>query len=48
MADTTDNAGHPDMDYPEHEATYALFLTLLRNVAIVVVVILIFLAWMWG
>ena len=48
MAETTNDAGHPDMDYAEHEATFALFLTLLRNVAIVIVAILIFLAWMWG
>ena len=48
MADATNDAGHPDMDYAEHEATYALFLNLLKYIAIVVVVILIFLAWMWG
>ena len=48
MAEITNDAGHPDMNYAEHEATYALFLTLLRNVAIGVVVIIIFLAWMWG
>ncbi len=48
----TDNApasaGHPDMDYAEHESTYALFLTLLKWVGGLVVLILIFLAYMWG
>ena len=49
MADQTPvSNGHPDMDYAEHEATFALFTTLLRNVAIAVVCILIFLAFMWG
>lgn len=41
-------AGHPDMDYAEHEATYALFLKLLKGVSIGVVLIIIFLAFMWG
>jgi hypothetical protein len=41
-------AGHPDMDYAEHEATYELFLKLLKFVAIGVVCVLIFLAFMWG
>ena len=42
------SAGHPDMDYAEHEATYGLFLTLLKYVGTLVVLILIFLAYMWG
>ena len=49
MVDNTAvSAGHPDMDYAEHEKTYQLFLWLLKNGAIAVVVILIFLAFMWG
>ena len=42
------STGHPDMDYPEHEKTYHLFLWLLKNGAIGVVVILIILAFIWG
>ena len=42
------STGHPDMDYSEHEKTYALFLWLLKNGAIVVVLILLFLAFLWG
>jgi hypothetical protein len=42
------SAGHPDMDYPEHEKTYKLFLWLLKNGAMAVVVILIILAFIWG
>lgn len=41
-------AGHPDMDYAEHEGTYALFLSLLKYVGALVILILIFLAYMWG
>ena len=49
MAEITPvSSGHPDMDYAEHEATYALFLKLLKGVAILVVLILVFLAFMWG
>ncbi len=48
MADTLNTGGHPDMDYAEHEATYALFLRLLKVGAIGVVCIVIFLAVMWG
>lgn len=49
MADNTrGSAGHPDMDYAEHDATYHLFLKLLKYVAGFVVLILIFLAFMWG
>lgn len=39
---------NPNMDYAEHEKTYAFFLRLLKYIVGVVVVILIFLAWMWG
>jgi hypothetical protein len=42
------SAGHPDMDYAEHEKTYQLFLWLMKNIAIVVVVILVILAYLWG
>ena len=42
------SAGHPDMDYAEHDATFALFVRLLKGVSIVVVCILLFLACMWG
>lgn len=42
------SSGHPDMDYAEHEATYALFLKLLKGISIGVVLILVFLAFMWG
>ena len=42
------STGHPDMDYAEHEKTYALFLWLLKNLAIGVVIILIILAFLWG
>ena len=48
MAELTNSGGHPDMDYAEHEATYALFLRLLKVVAVVTVLIIIFLAFMWG
>lgn len=49
MTDSTPaSAGHPDMDYAEHEGTYTLFLTLMKWIAGVVVLILIFLAYMWG
>ena len=37
-------AGHPDMDYAEHESTYRLFLGLLKYGAAGVAVILIILA----
>ena len=48
MADTLETGGHPDMDYAEHEATYALFLRLLKIVTVVAVCVVIFLAVMWG
>ncbi len=42
------SAGHPDMDYAEHEGTYSLFVTLLKYGLGFVILILIFLAYMWG
>ena len=42
------SAGHPDMDYAEHEATYGLFLKLTKYGLVIVILILIFLAYMWG
>ena len=48
MIETMNTGGHPDMDYAEHEATYALFLRLLKVVTVVAVLIVIFLAVMWG
>jgi hypothetical protein len=41
-------AGHPDMDYAEHEKTYQLFLFLLKYGSIGVVAIIILLAVLWG
>lgn len=48
MAETTSPGEHPDMDYAEHEATYAFFLRLLKYIVVAVVIVLIFLAFMWG
>lgn len=49
MVDNTQaSTGHPDMDYAEHEATYGLFLKLLKYLTVFVIAILIFLAYMWG
>ena len=48
MADTIDTGGHPDMDYSEHQATYALFLRLLKYVSIFAGLVGLFLAFMWG
>ena len=47
-ADQTRSTGSPDMDYPEHERTYQLFLWLLKNGTIAVVSILVILALIWG
>lgn len=41
-------AGHPDMDYAEHEATYSFFLRFLKYNVVAIIVVLIFLAFMWG
>lgn len=38
------NGGHPDMDYAEHEATYALFLKLSKYTVIGVIAIMVILA----
>ncbi len=48
MDDNAVSAGHPDMDYAEHEKTYKLFLWLLKNGTIAVIAIIIFLALLWG
>ena len=48
MADTLNTGGHPDMDYAEHEATYALFLRLMKFITVGSVCVVIFLAVMWG
>ena len=42
------SSGHPDMDYSEHERTYALFLWLLKNGTIAVIAIVVILAFIWG
>ena len=39
-------SGHPDMDYAEHDRTYALFIGLTKWVAIVCIGLLVLLAWM--
>jgi hypothetical protein len=47
MADshaTHDAAGHPAMDYSEHEKTYAMFLVLTKWGTIVSVAIVVFMA----
>ena len=46
--DSAVSAGHPDMDYAEHDRTYHLFLLLLRNGAIGVVCVIVVLAFIWG
>ncbi len=38
--------GHPDMDYPEHDKTYVMFLWLLKWGAIAVAGILVILAFL--
>ncbi len=48
MAELMDGGGHPDMDYAEHEATYALFLRLLKYITIAAVLVVILLALLWG
>ena len=48
MAEFADGGGHPDMDYAEHEATYALFLRLLKYITVAAVLVVIGLALMWG
>jgi Bacterial aa3 type cytochrome c oxidase subunit IV len=41
-------AGHPDMDYAEHERTYEMFVRLLKYSAIGVIGLLAMLAYLWG
>jgi Bacterial aa3 type cytochrome c oxidase subunit IV len=41
-------AGHPVMDYAEHEKTYRMFLRLIKYTAAGVAVILALLAFFWG
>ncbi len=45
---TSTEGGHPDMDYAEHVWTYEFFLKLMKWIVVVVVLVLIFLAYMWG
>jgi len=46
MADTdADPNGHPDMDYPEHEKTYELFLFLSKWAVIFTTIVLILMAY---
>lgn len=44
MADNHAEGGHPDMDYAEHERTYALFLNLTKYGAIGCIVLVIIMA----
>lgn len=44
MADKHAEGGHPDMDYAEHERTYALFLNLTKYGTIVCIALMILLA----
>jgi hypothetical protein len=44
MADNHAEGGHPDMDYAEHERTYALFLTLTKYGAIACIALVVILA----
>lgn len=44
----TRTAGHPAMDYAEHERTYRMFLRLIKYTVAGVAVILALLALLWG
>lgn len=44
MAEKHGSAGHPDMDYPEHERTYAMFITLSKWTTIAAATILVLMA----
>ena len=44
MADSHAEGGHPDMDYAEHERTYAMFLNLTKYGTIFSVLSLVFMA----
>lgn len=48
MAEHATAGGHPDMDYAEHDWTYRLFIKLIKYLIAAVVLILIFMAYMWG
>ena len=42
------SAGHPEMDYTEHEKTYRVFIQLIKYTVISVAVLLAFLAFFLG
>ncbi|MCI0467343.1 MAG: aa3-type cytochrome c oxidase subunit IV [Beijerinckiaceae bacterium] len=42
------SAGHPAMDYDEHEKTYRLFLQLIKYTVLGVAAVLALLAFLWG
>ena len=42
--DHAPSSGHPDMDYAEHEKTYAMFTSLAKYVVVAVVIIMVLLA----
>jgi hypothetical protein len=42
------SAGHPEMDYAEHEKTYRMFIQLIKYTVISVAVLLAFLAFFLG
>lgn len=44
MADQHANSGHPAMDYPEHERTYAAFIKMSKWVTIGVVALMVLMA----
>jgi hypothetical protein len=44
MADNQAQGGHPDMDYAEHERTYALFLNLTKYGALFCIALIVLLA----
>jgi len=49
MAETVaQGAGHPAMDYGEHEKTYRMFLRLIKCSIIAVSALLVLLAVLWG
>jgi hypothetical protein len=49
MAETESRtAGHPAMDYAEHERTYRMFLKLIKYTVVGTAAILALLAFLWG
>jgi hypothetical protein len=40
--------GHPDMDYAEHDRTYHFFLSLIKWGGAGVILVIMFLALLWG